>query len=117
MGSIGPQELLLVLVLALMVLGPDKLPEAARWLGRFYGDVKKMRAMVHQEVRGVMRDVMDPINDVANEVRTQAGISTPASSSSVSARQPQAAMPADRAFPLSAGAPGAAALGFDPSLN
>ena len=32
--SIGPMELLLVLAIALIVLGPKRLPEAGRGLGR-----------------------------------------------------------------------------------
>lgn len=34
MPTIGPMELLLVLAIAVMVLGPKKLPEAGRSLGR-----------------------------------------------------------------------------------
>jgi sec-independent protein translocase protein TatA len=33
-GNIGPMELVLVLVIALIVLGPKKLPEAARSVGK-----------------------------------------------------------------------------------
>jgi len=33
-GNIGPGELMLVLAIALVVLGPRKLPEAGRALGR-----------------------------------------------------------------------------------
>jgi len=33
-GSNGPQEILIVLVIALVVLGPKKLPDAGRSLGR-----------------------------------------------------------------------------------
>jgi sec-independent protein translocase protein TatA len=33
-GNIGPLELILVLAIALVVLGPKRLPEAARALGR-----------------------------------------------------------------------------------
>jgi sec-independent protein translocase protein TatA len=33
MPSIGPMELVIVLVIALLVLGPKKLPEAGRGLG------------------------------------------------------------------------------------
>ena len=34
MPNIGPTELVIVLVLALLVLGPKRLPEAGRTLGR-----------------------------------------------------------------------------------
>jgi sec-independent protein translocase protein TatA len=34
MPSIGPQEIVIVLVIALLVLGPKRLPEAGKSLGR-----------------------------------------------------------------------------------
>lgn len=34
MPNIGPMELIIVLVLALIILGPKKLPDAGRSLGR-----------------------------------------------------------------------------------
>jgi TatA/E family protein of Tat protein translocase len=40
-GSIGPQEILIVLVIALVVLGPKKLPEMARSLGRGVKEFKE----------------------------------------------------------------------------
>ena len=33
-GSIGPMELIIVLVIALIVLGPKKLPEVGRSIGK-----------------------------------------------------------------------------------
>jgi sec-independent protein translocase protein TatA len=33
-SSIGPQEIVIVLVIALLVLGPKRLPEAGKSLGR-----------------------------------------------------------------------------------
>jgi sec-independent protein translocase protein TatA len=34
LGNIGPMELIIVLVVALVVLGPKRLPDAGRSLGR-----------------------------------------------------------------------------------
>ena len=51
MGSIGPAEILVVLVVALLVLGPNKLPEAARSLGRAIGEVRRYTSGFQSEVR------------------------------------------------------------------
>ncbi len=40
-GRIGWVELVLVLVLALIIFGPGKLPEVARALGKSLGEFKK----------------------------------------------------------------------------
>ena len=41
MGNIGPLELVVVLAIALIVLGPKKLPEAARAAGRGLREFKE----------------------------------------------------------------------------
>ncbi len=40
-GSIGPTEIILLLILALILLGPSKLPELARSLGQAINEFKK----------------------------------------------------------------------------
>ena len=40
-GNIGPMELLLVMAIALIVLGPRKLPEAGRAIGRGLREFKE----------------------------------------------------------------------------
>jgi Tat protein translocase TatB subunit len=40
MFGIGFQELLVILVVALIVLGPERLPEVAKSLGKFYRELK-----------------------------------------------------------------------------
>ena len=51
MGSIGPAEILVVLVVALIVLGPTRLPEAARSLGKALAELKRVTSGVQAEVR------------------------------------------------------------------
>lgn len=39
--NLGGPEILVIIVVALLVLGPDKLPSALRSIGRVMGQVKK----------------------------------------------------------------------------
>ena len=57
MASIGPMEILVVLVVALIVLGPAKLPESARSVGRAFGEFKRVVNSAQAEVRDVLSDV------------------------------------------------------------
>jgi sec-independent protein translocase protein TatA len=56
-GSIGPQELLIVLVIALVVLGPSKLPEMARSLGK---GVREFKEGLQDGVMGEPEDEEEP---------------------------------------------------------
>ena len=55
MFDIGFSELLVIGVVALIVLGPDKLPTAARtcglWLGRIRRSVSNIQQEINQELR------------------------------------------------------------------
>lgn len=51
LGNVGTGELLVVLVLALIVLGPDKLPEAARKVGTVMRDMRRLSQSFRDEVR------------------------------------------------------------------
>ena len=51
MGSIGPAEILVVLVVALIVLGPNKLPDAAKSMGKALAELRRMSSGVQAEVR------------------------------------------------------------------
>ena len=54
-GSIGMPELVIILVIALIVFGPRKLPELGRSLGRSIGEFKKasneLRNTLEEEIR------------------------------------------------------------------
>lgn len=48
--NIGPFELLLVLILALLILGPGKLPEVGSALGRTIREFRKASTDVHDSL-------------------------------------------------------------------
>jgi Tat protein translocase TatB subunit len=49
--NLGGPEILVILLLALIVLGPDKLPDAARSVGRFTAEVRRMSNGFRSEVK------------------------------------------------------------------
>jgi sec-independent protein translocase protein TatB len=62
-------ELIIILLLALVVLGPEKLPEAMRRMGRFYGDLKKMSTGFQEEFRAAIDEPTRELKDTANTLR------------------------------------------------
>ena len=51
MGSIGPAEIIVVLVIGLIVLGPNRLPEAARQIGKALTEFRRVSSGLQAEVR------------------------------------------------------------------
>ncbi len=62
-------ELIIVALLALVVLGPEKLPEAARWIGRMYAQLKRMGDGFAQEVRSSIDEPMREVRGLADDLR------------------------------------------------
>jgi sec-independent protein translocase protein TatA len=64
MFGIGFPELLVILLLALIVLGPQRLPELARTLGQWFATIKRAaddaQAQVREELDGVERTAHQP---------------------------------------------------------
>ena len=71
MFGVGPTELLVILVIALLVLGPKRLPELARSLGKAMGEFRRAtsdiqtelenaRIMLEEETRAASRATQPP---------------------------------------------------------
>jgi sec-independent protein translocase protein TatB len=54
---LSPAKILVILVVALVVLGPDKLPKVAKQIGGLWGDFRKFREKLESEVRGTFPDL------------------------------------------------------------
>jgi Tat protein translocase TatB subunit len=49
MFGVGPEELVLILIIALIVLGPERMPKVARDLGRVVGDLRRTSDQLREE--------------------------------------------------------------------
>ena len=52
--NLGPAELFLILVVALIVFGPKKLPEVGRQVGSALRELRKMQDSVRSEINSVI---------------------------------------------------------------
>ncbi len=81
MFNIGPAELLVVLVIALLVLGPTKLPDAARQVGRALGEMRKLSSGFQAEMRDALKE---PVEGKPTASSSKSASSTPSASLSTS---------------------------------
>lgn len=65
-------ELVIILLLALVVLGPEKLPEAMRKMGQAYSELRKMSSSFQQEFRSVVDEPMREMRETADLIRDSA---------------------------------------------
>jgi len=59
MPNLGPMEIMVVLMVALVVLGPKRLPEAGRQVGRAVAEVRRWSQTMQAEVKAVLDDDLE----------------------------------------------------------
>ncbi len=64
MFNVGGPEFLVILLVALVVLGPTRLPDALRQLGKFIGEAKKISTNFQNEVQQAMKDPVQKVTGV-----------------------------------------------------
>jgi hypothetical protein len=57
MGGLDPAKILMILLVAVMVLGPERLPKAARQLGAAWRELTRVRERLEEEVRSALPDL------------------------------------------------------------
>lgn len=56
MFNVGGGELLVIMLVALIVLGPQRLPDAARQVGKVMGDLRRISSGFQQELKDALDD-------------------------------------------------------------
>lgn len=68
MFDIGLQELIVILIVALLVFGPNKLPELSRAIGRGLAELKSTLEGVKEQVKTEFKETIEtPDTQVAEE--------------------------------------------------
>lgn len=70
MGNIGTPEILVVLIIALLVLGPQRLPQAARQFGKAMAEFRRVTGGLQAEMR-------DAMSTIENEIKSATDITGP----------------------------------------
>jgi sec-independent protein translocase protein TatB len=65
MFNVGGGEILVILLVALLVLGPNKLPEAARQIGSVLTQVRRMSSGFQNEMRAALEETTTPSSPTA----------------------------------------------------
>ena len=70
MFNVGGGEFLAILVVALIVLGPDKLPDAARKAGKLVADIRRMSGGFQSEMRNALNtDELKELRDLRDTIQ------------------------------------------------
>ena len=63
MFGIGMQELIIIAVIALLIVGPKKLPDLAKTLGKGFSEFKKATEDVTEDIKETLKADEKPKND------------------------------------------------------
>ncbi len=70
MFNLTGSEIMFLLIIGLVVLGPEKLPDAIRRVGRLYGELKRMSSGVQSDLRKVMDEPVKEMMKSTNSLKS-----------------------------------------------
>jgi len=70
MFNFSGSEIIFLLILGLVVLGPEKLPPVLRKMGQLYGQFKRITGDAQSEFRGAFAEPLRDMQKAANEYKS-----------------------------------------------
>lgn len=70
MFNLSGSEIVFLLIVGLVVLGPEKLPTALRKAGRLYGEFRRITSGAESEFRSAFAEPLREIKDTASEYKS-----------------------------------------------
>ncbi len=68
MFGLGAPEIIVILILAIILLGPDKFPEFGRSIGRALGEFRSMTSDLTSDLRSAYDDVSTPVKSAYEDL-------------------------------------------------
>jgi sec-independent protein translocase protein TatB len=87
--NLDPEKLLVLFVIAMLVLGPKRLPEAARTMGRWMAELRKYTSGFQSEFNNLLAEPREHTSALRDELRS--AIAEPRAALEAGAREAQAA--------------------------
>lgn len=69
----SPEKILLLAIIALVVLGPTRLPGAAHTAGKWISELRKLTSRFKEEIDGTFGDETSAITSAVGELRNEVG--------------------------------------------
>ena len=113
MFGIGMPEMLLILAVALIVIGPKKLPDLAKSLGKAMGEFKKATSEIKQSIGSDtdFKEVKESFTDIQKDIKETVSFDN------LEEYQPDAGAPADSAATPSTDIPTKETVDTDEALG
>lgn len=105
MFGIGMPEMILILAIALIVIGPKKLPDLAKSLGRAMNEFKKATREIKasMDIEGDLKDVKHSFDELSDDIKgkrrdtVKTAPASPAAAASAPDLPPESSAPSDTA--------------------
>jgi sec-independent protein translocase protein TatB len=98
MFNLSGSEIVFLLLLALIVLGPEKLPDAVRKFGKAYAEIKKMSSGFQSELKSALDEPMREMRETADALKKAVNFEFDDNGGAIfHDSTPEAATPADSA--------------------
>lgn len=73
MFNLDPTKILIIVTVALVVLGPDKLPSALKTVGKYWNEFNRVRGRIRDEMNGALSTLTDQMGPIKSAMESAIG--------------------------------------------
>lgn len=66
-GKLGPQELLIIIGIGILIFGPTRIPQVGRGLGKAFKEYKGFKKDLKEDLESPIKDAKDSVESVEDK--------------------------------------------------